>query len=329
MNICVTGGAGYIGSFIVHRLCEMDHRVTVVDDLSKGHMAAVDPRANFIQADCGDGPAMAELFAGRRIEAVIHMAASSLVGESMADPAKYYRNNLVASLAMLAAMLEANVSRLVFSSTAAVYGQPTAQPITEDAETMPINPYGRTKLLFEQALGDFVSAHPLGAVCLRYFNVAGASPDGTLGEDHHPETHLIPLVLGAALGQQNAITIFGDDYPTPDGTCIRDYIHVLDLADAHILALGSAEPGSLQFYNLGNGDGFSVRQVIQTAEQVVGRSIPTQVGPRRPGDPPVLVASSDRIQSELGWSPARGDLEMIIEDAWQFHKSHPRGYASA
>lgn len=326
MNICVTGGAGYIGSFIVRRLCELEHRVTVVDDLSKGHMEAVDPRAHFIQADCGDRRAMAELLAGRRIEAVVHMAASSLVGESVTAPAKYYRNNLIASLSLLDAMAEAKVSRLVFSSTAAVYGEPERQPIAEDAATVPINPYGRTKLLFEQALPDFAAAYGLGAVCLRYFNVAGALPDGTLGEDHNPESHLIPLVFQAALGLRKSITIFGDDYPTPDGTCIRDYIHVLDLADAHVLALEAAEPGLVQSFNLGNGDGFSVRQVIESAERVVGKPIPTEIGPRRAGDPPVLVASSEKITTQLGWDPARGDIEMILDDAWAFHQSHPNGY---
>ena len=326
MNICVTGGAGYVGSFIVHRLAELDHRVTVVDNLSKGHMPAVDPRAHFIQADCGDVAAMAELLTGRRIDAVVHMAAFSLVGESVTQPAKYYRNNLVASLSLLEAMAQAKVDRLVFSSSAAVYGEPETQPIAEEAATQPINPYGRTKLLFEEALGDFCPAYQIGAVALRYFNVAGGLPDGELGEDHRPESHLIPLVLQAAQGKLKAITIYGDDYPTADGTCIRDYIHVLDLADAHVLALEAAEPGLVKAFNLGNGDGFSVRQVIQTAEKVVGHSIPTQIGPRRPGDPPVLVASSEKIQQELGWQPIRGDLEMIIDDAWAFHRSHPDGY---
>jgi UDP-glucose-4-epimerase GalE len=327
MNICVTGGAGYVGSFIVRRLCELDHRVTVVDNLSKGHMRAVDPRAHFIQADCGDVAAMAELLAGRRIDAVVHMAAYSLVGESVTNPAKYYRNNLVGSLSLLEAMVQAKVDRLVFSSSAAVYGEPATQPITEEAATSPINPYGRTKLLFEQALADFVAAHPIGAVALRYFNVAGGLPDGELGEDHRPESHLIPLVLQAALGKVKAITIYGDDYPTADSTCIRDYIHVLDLADAHVLALDAAEPGSVRAFNLGNGDGFSVRQVIGAAEKVVGHAIPTKIGPRRAGDPPVLVASSEKIQRELRWQPIRGDLEMIIDDAWAFHRAHPNGYA--
>ncbi|MCG3179908.1 MAG: UDP-glucose 4-epimerase [Phycisphaerae bacterium] len=326
MNICVTGGAGYIGSFIVRQLVDAGHRVVVVDNLCKGHASAVDARAQFVLADCGDRTAMADLFRRQGVQAVVHMAAFSLVGESVTEPGNYYRNNFVASLSLIEAMLSAGVKRLVFSSTAATYGEPADQPITEEFATEPINPYGRAKLMVEQALADFVQAFEIGAVSLRYFNVAGALPDGSLGEDHDPETHLIPLVLAAAAGRRDRISIFGDDYPTPDGTCVRDYIHVLDLADAHVRAIDAAQPGALKVYNLGNGDGFSVRQVIEAAQGVVGRTIPTAVAPRRAGDPPVLVASSAKIARELGWEPRRG-LEQILADAWAWHRSHPDGYA--
>ncbi len=332
MNICVTGGAGYIGSFIVRRLCELGHRVTVVDDLSKGHLGAVDPQAHFIQGDCGDRSAMTGLLTGRRIEAVVHMAASSSVGESTCEPDRYYRNNVVASLNLTEAMIAANIRRIVFSSTAAVYGQPQTQPITEDCPLQPINPYGRTKMIVELALGDLASAGRLGAVSLRYFNVAGGSPDGALGEDHDPESHLVPLALAAAAGRGGPLTVFGDDYPTPDGTCIRDYVHVLDLAEAHVMAVDAVEPDRLKVYNLGNGQGYSVMQVIEAAERVVGGAdrpglkLPRRVGPRRPGDPPVLVASAKKIGGELGWAPVRADLELIIDDAWAFHRAHPDGY---
>ncbi len=326
MNIVVTGGAGYIGSFITRQLCEGGHNVVVVDNLCKGHAAAVDGRARLVRADFGDAAAMGELFAAESVEAVVHMAAFSLVGESVEKPAKYYQNNVVNTMNLLGAIVDAGVGRVVFSSTAAVYGEPDKWPITEEFPTEPINPYGRTKLVVEQTLADWTAACPLGAVSLRYFNVAGGLGDGTLGEDHDPETHLIPIVLAAAAGRRDNITIFGDDYPTPDGTCVRDYIHVLDLTDAHVRAIEAVTPGALKVFNLGNGAGFSVKQVIEAAERVVGHPIPTQMGQRRAGDPPTLVASSEKIGRELGWQPARPDIDTIIADAWAFHESHPDGY---
>ena len=324
MNIFVTGGAGYIGSHTVRLLLEAGHKVRVYDNLSEGHAAAV-PEGLLHEGDLADERRLAEALAGG-FDAVVHFAASCAVAESMANPEKYYWNNVVASLRLLAAMRQAGVGRIVFSSTAAAYGNPVRTPITEDHPTEPINAYGRTKLDFEHALASYAAAYGLGYVSLRYFNAAGAAPDARIGEDHDPETHLIPLVLQAALGRRDAVAIFGTDYPTPDGTCIRDYIHVYDLAQAHILALEAIRPGQGLTFNLGNGAGYSVRQVIEAAGRVTGRPIPTKEGPRRAGDPAVLVASSDHIRRALGWKPRYPDLETIIETAWRWHQAHPEGY---
>ncbi len=324
MRVLVTGGAGYIGSVVVEELVRGGQHVVVYDNLSKGHAAAVVPGATLVRCDLRDRETLRATLRAQRIEAVVHMAADSLVGESVQRPDIYYENNVGAGLVLLAAMAECGVQRLVFSSTAAVYGEPAKQPIEEHDPTVPSNPYGETKLAFERALPWYERAFGLRAACLRYFNAAGASE--RCGEDHHPETHLIPLVLQAAAGQRPALTIYGDDYPTPDGTCIRDYIHVIDLAQAHVLALGAISERSCT-YNLGcGGAGYSVRQVIEAARQVTGREIPLRIGPRRAGDPAVLVASSARIQRELGWRPQLGALEVIVASAWQWMRILPEGY---
>lgn len=324
MRILVTGGAGFIGSVVTEELLKDGHEVVVYDNLSKGHRAAVAPGADFVQADLLERERLTETLRARGTEAVIHMAASSLVGESVTEPAKYYRNNLLAGLTLLDSMREAGVKRLVFSSTAATYGEPAKQPIEESDPTLPTNPYGETKLAFERALQWYEGAYGLRYASLRYFNAAGASR--ACGEDHAPETHLIPIILQAAVGQRPHVEIYGEDYPTPDGTCVRDYIHVIDLARAHILALSILDERSA-VYNLGcGGDGYSVREVIDAAREVTGREIPVRVGPRRPGDPARLVASSAKIRSELGWTPERQDLRVIIASAWEWLQAHPRGY---
>jgi UDP-glucose 4-epimerase len=327
VRLLVTGGAGYIGSVVARRLVESGHTVTLIDDLSKGHREAAG-ECELVVGDIGDSRLVSGLLASRRIEAVIHLAASSLVGESVQDPSLYYRNNLVRSLALLDVMLERGVGRLVFSSTAAVYGEPIALPIDEGHPTRPTNPYGETKLALETALRWYHAAHGLSSVALRYFNAAGATPDGTLGEVHDPETHLVPNVLQAALGSE-PVPVFGTDYQTPDGTAVRDYIHILDLADAHVRALERLEgEGGASAFNLGNGAGFSVLQVIEAARRVTGKPIPIRKAPRRAGDPEILVASSDRAREELNWSPRFPDLESIIETAWKFLRAHPKGYKS-
>jgi UDP-glucose 4-epimerase len=318
MRILVTGGAGYIGSAMTDVLIGGGHDVTVFDNLSRGHRDAVSPRATLIEGDLTDTPLVLRTLKSGAIDAVIHMAGDALVGESMENPARYYRNNLIAGVSLLEAMRDAGVKPIVFSSTCAVYGVPERTPLDEGMPTRPINPYGESKLAFERALAWFHRAHGLKVVALRYFNAAGAGERS--GERHEPETHLIPLVLDAAASGR-AVTIFGDDYPTRDGTCVRDYIHVLDLADAHLRALdflNRHEP-RMEIYNLGcGGDGHTIREVINCAETVTGKRIATAIGPRRPGDPPVLVASSEKARRDLGWAPTREQLKVIIGDAWKF-----------
>ncbi|HEX9970047.1 MAG TPA: UDP-glucose 4-epimerase GalE [Acidimicrobiales bacterium] len=319
MKTLVVGGAGYIGSIVASHLVEAGHDVTVADNLSKGHEWAVPESARFVEVDVLDAEGMARTVEAG-FDAVLHFAALSLVGESVSEPARYFRTNVAGSLNLLDAMRAAGVKRLVFSSTAATYGDPDEVPITEEAPTRPTNPYGASKLAVDHAIGYECAATGLGAVSLRYFNVAGAS--GKLGELHDPETHLIPLVLQAAAGRRPAVSVFGTDYPTPDGTAIRDYIHVDDLARAHLLALeAAAEPGH-RIYNLGNGAGFSVREVIDVAREVTGVDIPAVEADRRPGDPAVLVASSERIRADLGWVPEKPDLATMIGDAWAFASAH-------
>jgi UDP-glucose 4-epimerase len=327
MRILVTGGAGYIGSVLVEELLRDQHQVTVYDNLSKGHRQAVMPGAEFVPADLLDRDRLKTALRQREIQAVIHLAAASLVGESVEHPSRYYRNNVVAGLTLLDAMREAEVNRIVFSSTAAVYGEPSRQPIEETDPTGPTNPYGETKLAFERALRWYSLAYGLRYTSLRYFNAAGAT--SRCGEQHHPETHLIPLVLQVAAGARSHVQVYGDDYPTRDGSCVRDYIHVIDLARAHILALEKPDEGNA-IYNLGcGGDGYTVKEVIDCARAVTGQDIPLQVGPRRAGDPAVLIASSDLIKQELGWSPRFQNLEEIISSAWSWLQEHPKGYESS
>ena len=325
MRILVTGGAGYIGSHAVRLFVERGHDVWVYDNLSVGHRAAV-PAERLVVGDLVDVAHLDQVVLDRRIEAVVHFAASAYVGESVRRPAEYYQNNLVNTLTLFEVMRRLRVGRVVFSSTCATYGVPETVPITEEEKQKPINPYGNTKLAVERALADFAAAYGWGYAALRYFNASGAAPDGSIGEDHDPETHLIPLVLQAILGQRPTVEVFGTDYPTPDGTCIRDYIHVDDLAEAHLLALEALRPGSQLRYNLGTGRGYSVREVIRVAEEVTGKKCPVKEGPRRPGDPPALVAAADKVRRELGWSPRYAELKPIIETAWNWHRRHPRGY---
>jgi UDP-glucose 4-epimerase len=326
MNILVTGGAGYIGSHTVLELVNRNHRVVVLDNLSKGHRDAV--RGTYlVRGDTSDTTLLKELFRKHSIEAVVHFAASSLVGESVRRPADYYHNNVVKGLALLDAMVDSGVRRLVFSSTAAVYGEPVEVPIPEEHPAVPTNPYGATKLALEGAMRWYSEAYGLRYASLRYFNAAGADPSGDIGEDHDPETHLIPLVLKAAAGRTPYLEVFGTDYTTPDGTCVRDYIHVSDLAAAHALALDALASGSPSaVYNLGNGNGYSVLEVIKAAEEVVGKPISVKYGPRRPGDPAALVAGSGKIMDELGWQPRFADLKTIIETAWRWHSGNPAGF---
>ncbi|MDL2077572.1 UDP-glucose 4-epimerase GalE [Streptomyces sp. GXMU-J15] len=312
MKYLVTGGAGYVGSVVAQHLLEAGHEVTVLDNLSTGFRAGVPAGAAFVEGDIRD----AAKWLDDSYDAVLHFAASSQVGESVVKPEKYWENNVGGSMALIGAMRAAGVRRLVFSSTAATYGEPEQVPIVESARTEPTNPYGATKLAVDHMITSEATAHGLAAVSLRYFNVAGAY--GAFGERHDPESHLIPLVLQVAQGRREAVSIFGDDYPTPDGTCVRDYIHVADLAEAHLLALKAAAPGEHLICNLGNGSGFSVREVVETARQVTGHPIPAVVAPRRGGDPAVLVASAAAARERLGWNPSRADLKGIVADAWEF-----------
>ncbi|APU13809.1 MULTISPECIES: UDP-glucose 4-epimerase GalE [Actinoalloteichus] len=313
MKLLVTGGAGYVGSVCAARLVEEGHEVVVVDDLSTGHADAVPEGATFVQADLAEA---ADDLLAEGVEGVLHFAAKSLVGESMTDPAKYWDGNVVTSLRLLAAVHRHRVPRLVFSSTAATYGEPEQVPIPESAPTRPTNTYGATKLAIDHAITSYANAHGLAAVSLRYFNVAGAHD--RFGERHATETHLIPLVLQVASGLRAQVSIYGDDWPTEDGTCVRDYIHVTDLADAHLLALRHASAGEHRIYNLGNGTGFSVKEVIDACRRVTGHAIPAELAPRRAGDPATLVAAADRARAELGWKPERPDLDTIVADAWRF-----------
>ncbi|WP_163183091.1 UDP-glucose 4-epimerase GalE [Neobacillus sedimentimangrovi] len=325
--ILVVGGAGYIGSHTVRELLDQDYRVVVLDNLSTGHRESVDNRAQFEQGDLGNPVVLDKIFSKYEIKAVMHFAANSLVGESVIDPMKYYENNVGATLILLKKMIEHKVNKFIFSSTAATYGIPDCDMITENTPTNPINPYGRSKLMIEQILKDIHDAYGLSYITLRYFNAAGAHQSGSIGEDHSPETHLIPIILQHLVGLRDQITVFGSDYDTFDGTCIRDYIHVTDLANAHILSLQSLLDGTLtaETFNLGNGKGFSVKEVIKMCEEVTGKEANVVMADRRAGDPPQLVASSQKIYNALGWK-AKFSLREIIESAWKWHQSHPNGY---
>lgn len=324
MKILVTGGAGYIGSVVSAELLGAGHQVVVYDNLSHGHRQAVPRGAEVLTGEMGDRQALERAFQQHRPEAVMHFAALIEAGESMQAPERYFRNNTASTLTLLEAMLQHGTRRLVFSSTAALYGNPERTPIEEDAALRPTNAYGESKLLVERMLGWFHQIHGLRYASLRYFNTAGAA--GELGEDHRPESHLIPLVLQVALGRRPGISVYGADYDTPDGTCVRDYIHVADLAAAHLLALDALAGRQQLIYNLGNGRGFSVRQVVEVARQVTGHAIPAKDAPRRPGDPAVLVASSEKIRRELGWQPRYPELEQIVASAWEWRRGHPDGY---
>lgn len=335
MNLLVTGGAGYIGSHTVRMLAEAGHEVTVFDNLVKGHRGAVAEGCPLVEGDLLDREAIGSVLCpggkapDRPFDAVIHFAAWSYVGESVAEPGKYYRNNIAGGLNLLDAMLAGGCRNIVFSSTAAVYGEPEEMPIRETCPQRPINPYGHSKLTFEGIMEAYGGAHGLKFVSLRYFNAAGAAPDGAIGEDHDPETHLIPLIIMAAMGKRDSVTVFGGDYPTPDGTCVRDYIHIVDLAKAHVLALEWLANGNAsRIFNLGNGHGYSVRQVIDSVRRVAGREFTVKNGPRRPGDPATLVASSDLIRETLGWIPDFPELDDIVCHAWKWHSTHPEGFDS-
>jgi UDP-glucose 4-epimerase len=325
MRVLVLGGAGYIGSVTVDQLIADGHDVAVLDSLISGHAAALNPDAEFVEADVRDEPALNRLFASHNFQAVINYGGYIQAGESMQQPGRYFANNVGGSIALLNAMVAYDVRRFVFSSSAAVYGEPDSVPIREDAPIRPVNAYGETKVLVERMLPWYERTFSMRSVSLRYFNAAGATE--LRGEDHRPETHLIPNVLQVALGQREAISLFGTDYPTPDGTCVRDYVHVSDLADAHLLALEMTERESAAF-NLGSGRGFSNRQVIEAARHVTGEPIAVREEPRRPGDPAELVASQERARSQLGWQPQHADLEEIIGSAWRWHRAHPNGYAA-
>ncbi len=325
MIILVTGGAGYVGSHASRMLAAAGHEVWVYDNLSLGHREAV-AEGRLIEGDLHDGELIEQVLGEKSIDAVMHFAALTQVGESVSDPASYYNNNVLGAFSLLEAMRRAGVKRFIFSSTTATYGEPETIPITEKEPQQPINPYGFTKLVIEKVLADYASAYGLAYAALRYFNAAGAHPDGDLGEDHDPETHLIPIVLQVALGQRDQITIFGSDYSTPDGTCVRDYVHVDDLAQAHLAALDRLQEGEGLRLNLGTGRGNSVREIVEASRRVTGCEIPVVEGERRPGDPPILVADASLARQVLDWEPRYTDIEQIIQTAWNWHRSHPHGY---
>jgi UDP-glucose-4-epimerase GalE len=326
MKVLVTGGAGYVGSHAVRALTQAGHEAVVLDNLSSGHAAAVSPAAKLIVGDIGDEKLLDDVFSLFSFDAVMHFAAFIEVGESVVDPLRFYDNNVGNSVRLLRALQRHAVKRLVFSSTCATYGEPAQMPITEDAPQAPASPYARAKLAVEWALSDSAAAWGLGFAALRYFNAAGAAADAAIGEDHHPESHLIPNVLKVALGQRPHVTLFGTDYPTPDGTCIRDYVHVDDLIASHMLALNALKPGQRRFFNVGTGQGASVWQVIEAARRVTGHPIPVVEQPRRPGDVPILCADAGRIRREWGWTPEFTNLQDVVASAWAWHRSHPRGY---
>jgi UDP-glucose 4-epimerase len=326
MRILVTGGAGYVGSHCVRRLLDAGHDVTVFDSLIHGHRRAVDPRAAFVRGDLADEPLLRDTLESGGFQAVMHFAGLIDVGESVREPLLYYRANVATTLTLLESMRRAAIRRIVFSSTCAVYGQPETLPITEDAPKQPLSPYGASKLAVEWMLRDSASAWGLGSVALRYFNAAGAAADGALGEDHRPEFHLIPVVLEVALGQRECIRVFGADYPTPDGSCVRDYVHVEDLAQAHLLAIEGLTEGQAEAYNVGTGRGHSVLDVIEACRRVTGRPIATQLDARRPGDPPLLYAAPQRLTTRFGWMPRYLDIAATIATAWNWRQANPRGY---
>jgi len=322
MKVFVTGGAGYIGSVTTERLLDAGHTVTVFDNLERGHREAVDRRATLVQGDLRDAEAIRKAVLAAAPDAVMHFAAYALVPESMKEPEKYFVNNVIGGINLVEAIRQAGTKRIVFSSTCATYGEPEKVPIVETLPQRPTNPYGESKLMFERTLDWYSNLHGMTTVFLRYFNACGATAQ--FGEDHDPETHLIPNILRVPLGKQPKVLIFGDDYDTPDGTCIRDYIHIVDLAEAHILALAASQSGA---YNLGTGNGYSVKQLIETARRVTGHPIPAEIKPRRSGDPPRLVASSQKAMRELGWRPRFENVEAIVESAWCWHQAHPNGYS--
>jgi UDP-glucose 4-epimerase len=327
MSILVLGGAGYVGSHAVYQLIDQGFSVVVIDNLQTGHEEAVHPKANFYKGDIRSREFMRSVFEKENIEAILHFAANSLVGESMVEPLKYFDNNVYGTQITLEMMKEFSVKHIVFSSTAAVYGEQKVVPITEDAATIPTNTYGETKLAMEKMMAWCEKAFDLHYVSLRYFNVASARSDGQIGEDHNPETHLIPVVLEAALGKRPAVTIFGEDYDTADGTCVRDYIHVEDLIDAHILALRYLQNGGeSNHFNLGSSQGFSVKEIVETAKEVTGIDIPVKIGERRAGDPSTLIASLEKAKKILGWNPTRTSIHQMISNAWNWHQHHPNGY---
>jgi UDP-glucose 4-epimerase len=326
MNICVIGGAGYIGSHATKLLVERGHGVSVIDNLANGHRAAVHPKAHFYVADLANTFQVIDVFQKEKVEAVMHFAASAYVGESVTDPRKYYRNNVSNTVSMLDAMHAVGIKKLVFSSTCATYGVPERVPMTEDLPQRPINPYGDSKLMVEHILKDTAKAEGLAFAAPRYFNVAGCAPDGSIGEDHRPETHIIPVLLQVAMGKKSHMDLFGTDYPTKDGTCVRDYIHVWDLVEAHLVLLENLKPGQGLFYNLAVGRGYSNKEIIEAVRRVTGKEIPVKEGPRRPGDPPELWASPDKIKRELGWSAKFTNLDEIVRTAWNWFSKNPNGY---